>query len=178
MRSAHARVCAASLAPWLCAEGRGQRKRCCPTCARESFHLSDTRSPRLRWGASQNSPTPARVGRLSMRGASWLHRGSNITFVPRGHVRACHSQSTCLQRAEQDCSSERVSQARTRVQSPNPCSCILWGRRVKTVLPHMRRHEFALLGHQRPTARRMVLHKRARVRHLESISRMSHFFRA
>jgi hypothetical protein len=55
---------------------------------------------------------PARVGCLSMRGASWLHRGSKITFVPRGHVRACHSQDTYGQQAEQDCSGERVPHVR------------------------------------------------------------------
>ena len=46
---------------------------------------------------------PARVGRLSMTGAC-----SKITFVPRGHVRACHSDGTCRQRAEQGCSCKRV----------------------------------------------------------------------
>ena len=42
----------------------------------------------------------ARTLDLRQHGFQGSDRGSKVTFVPRGHVRACHSQGTCGQWGE------------------------------------------------------------------------------
>jgi hypothetical protein len=46
------------------------------TCVREGAKSGNT----------EDCPRVRARGLLSMTGAWWLHRGSKITFVPRGHV--------------------------------------------------------------------------------------------
>jgi hypothetical protein len=93
-------------------QGEGSEKRVDP---RVRLRVSACRTLAARgsdW-ARLEIPIRPRVGCLSMRGASWLHRGSKVTFIPRGHVRVCNSQGTCSRRPEQGCSSERVPHVRS-----------------------------------------------------------------